>query len=165
MPRSRTSTSSLRQDCFKKSPSRRIRGLESTRGYRQDLLFPRSTVSHDVLPASQAKTEDVLFGQPETDPMIAKVIAYGDTREEARSRLDQALSETVLLGTATNVEYLRSILNCQSTSSARRVRQDPLSDHIPIPVLQNSSKAKSQLRTSTSSTSTNQLVSKSSMVV
>ncbi|GAA5899922.1 uncharacterized protein JCM6883_006034 [Sporobolomyces salmoneus] len=47
------------------------------------------------------------------DPMIAKVIAHGSTREEARSRLDQALGESVLLGTATNVEYLRSILNCK----------------------------------------------------
>ncbi|GAA5942647.1 bifunctional urea carboxylase/allophanate hydrolase [Sporobolomyces koalae] len=47
------------------------------------------------------------------DPMIAKVIAHGDTREEARARLEQALGESTLLGTATNVEYLRSILNCQ----------------------------------------------------
>lgn len=46
--------------------------------------------------------------------MIAKVIAFGSTRDEARTRLDQALSKTKLLGTATNVEYLRSILTCES---------------------------------------------------
>lgn len=49
---------------------------------------------------------------PFFDPMIAKVIARGDSREEARSRLYQALCETSLKGTSTNVEYLKTIVNC-----------------------------------------------------
>ncbi|GAA5977812.1 hypothetical protein JCM5350_006186 [Sporobolomyces pararoseus] len=53
------------------------------------------------------------------DPMIAKVISHGSTRDEARTRLDKALSESVLLGTATNVEYLRSILQCQEFADGK----------------------------------------------
>ncbi|GAA6015274.1 hypothetical protein JCM8202_002408 [Rhodotorula sphaerocarpa] len=46
------------------------------------------------------------------DPMVAKLITYGDSRDEARTRLDCALRETSLLGTASNVAYLREIVNC-----------------------------------------------------
>ncbi|CEQ42611.1 SPOSA6832_04453 [Sporobolomyces salmonicolor] len=55
------------------------------------------------------------FVSPFYDPMIGKMIAWGSTREEARARLDQALSETVLLGTQTNLDYLRTIINCEGT--------------------------------------------------
>ncbi|GAA5852079.1 hypothetical protein JCM8547_000152 [Rhodosporidiobolus lusitaniae] len=48
---------------------------------------------------------------PFYDPMVAKLIVHGTTREEARLRLDKALSRTVLLGTATNLAYLRTINN------------------------------------------------------
>ncbi|HTH94560.1 MAG TPA: urea carboxylase, partial [Rhodocyclaceae bacterium] len=44
------------------------------------------------------------------DPMIAKIIAYGATREEARHKLLMALELTRLHGIATNLDYLRSIL-------------------------------------------------------
>ncbi|GAA5929766.1 hypothetical protein JCM1841_002641 [Sporobolomyces salmonicolor] len=54
------------------------------------------------------------FVSPFYDPMIGKMIAWGSTREEARARLDQALSETVLLGTQTNLDYLRTIINCEA---------------------------------------------------
>ncbi|GAA5995653.1 bifunctional urea carboxylase/allophanate hydrolase [Rhodotorula paludigena] len=47
------------------------------------------------------------------DPMIAKLICWGSTRKEARSRLSQALRETVLRGTTTNLEYLRTIVDCK----------------------------------------------------
>ncbi|GAA5900385.1 hypothetical protein JCM8208_005347 [Rhodotorula glutinis] len=50
---------------------------------------------------------------PFFDPMIAKLICHGSTREEARTRLDQALKDTVLRGTSTNLEYLRTIVNCK----------------------------------------------------
>jgi acetyl/propionyl-CoA carboxylase alpha subunit len=45
------------------------------------------------------------------DPMLAKVIAYGATREEARSRLLRGLGGLVLAGVAHNVELLKSILS------------------------------------------------------
>ena len=44
--------------------------------------------------------------------MVAKVIAWGETREQARSRLADALSRTILRGTSTNLAYLRTILDC-----------------------------------------------------
>jgi len=44
------------------------------------------------------------------DPMIAKIIAHGATREEARHKLLTALELTRLHGIATNLDYLRSIL-------------------------------------------------------
>jgi geranyl-CoA carboxylase alpha subunit len=44
------------------------------------------------------------------DPMIAKVIAFGATRDEARMRLAAALRETVLLGFAHNRDFLVALL-------------------------------------------------------
>jgi propionyl-CoA carboxylase alpha chain len=44
------------------------------------------------------------------DPMIAKVIGRGDTREEAIRRTRGALRETVLLGLQTNAAYLEQVL-------------------------------------------------------
>ena len=42
--------------------------------------------------------------------MLAKVVARGRTREEARRRLVDALGRTVILGVATNVSWLRRLL-------------------------------------------------------
>ncbi|WP_130450409.1 biotin carboxylase N-terminal domain-containing protein [Zhihengliuella halotolerans] len=47
---------------------------------------------------------------PTFDPMIAKVIAHGADRSEALARLDAALADSVILGVATNLEYLRFLL-------------------------------------------------------
>ncbi|HET6673593.1 MAG TPA: acetyl-CoA carboxylase biotin carboxylase subunit [Agromyces sp.] len=44
------------------------------------------------------------------DPMLAKVIAYGDDRAQAIERLDRALAETVVLGIDTNIAFLRRLL-------------------------------------------------------
>ncbi len=41
------------------------------------------------------------------DPMIAKLIAHGETREHALARLAGALDETVVLGVTTNLPFLR----------------------------------------------------------
>jgi urea carboxylase len=53
------------------------------------------------------------------DPMIAKVIARGRDRNEARTRLLDALERTRLHGIATNLDYLRGILAGPEFSSAR----------------------------------------------
>jgi acetyl/propionyl-CoA carboxylase alpha subunit len=45
------------------------------------------------------------------DPMIAKVIANGSDREEARTRLIAALEETVILGVTTNQSFLIDLLS------------------------------------------------------
>ena len=44
------------------------------------------------------------------DPMIAKVIAHGADRDQALSRLDAGLAETVVLGLDTNIGFLRTLL-------------------------------------------------------
>ncbi|MCO7220269.1 biotin carboxylase N-terminal domain-containing protein [Klenkia sp. PcliD-1-E] len=44
------------------------------------------------------------------DPMLAKVIAWGPTRETARGRLVAALGRTAVLGVTTNVPFLRALL-------------------------------------------------------
>ncbi len=72
-----------------------------------------------VLTAVEAKGEgirvdsslvDGLEISPYYDPMLAKVVAWGETREQALSRLDTALSDSVVLGVRTNIEYLRALL-------------------------------------------------------
>ncbi|VXB26356.1 Urea carboxylase [Pseudomonas sp. 8BK] len=47
---------------------------------------------------------------PYFDPMIAKVITWKPTREEASAALNQALADTLLYGVETNSQYLRQIL-------------------------------------------------------
>ncbi|MEX0316387.1 MAG: acetyl-CoA carboxylase biotin carboxylase subunit [Ruegeria sp.] len=47
---------------------------------------------------------------PFYDPMLAKIIAHGPTREAARRRLVRAVEDTVLLGTTTNAAFLADVL-------------------------------------------------------
>ncbi len=47
---------------------------------------------------------------PHYDPMLAKIIAHGRDRDEARRRLVTALENTVLLGVTTNRAFLARIL-------------------------------------------------------
>lgn len=44
------------------------------------------------------------------DPMLSKVIAYGEDRDAALVVLDRALARTAVLGVQTNVEFLRFLL-------------------------------------------------------
>jgi acetyl-CoA carboxylase biotin carboxylase subunit len=48
---------------------------------------------------------------PFYDSMVAKVIAYGETRDEARRMLEAALAEVRLQGVCTNVTLQRQVLN------------------------------------------------------
>lgn len=45
----------------------------------------------------------------EYDPMIAKIIVHGKDRTEALQLLQKALSETVISGVVTNLDYLRNV--------------------------------------------------------
>ncbi|MFQ6547864.1 biotin carboxylase N-terminal domain-containing protein [Aestuariibius sp. 2305UL40-4] len=47
---------------------------------------------------------------PHYDPMIAKVIAHGATRDEALARLEGGLSGTEVVGTVTNLGFLRRLV-------------------------------------------------------
>ena len=53
------------------------------------------------------------------DPMLAKVIAWGAGRREALERLDAALSDYVVLGVPTNVEYLRLLVGDPDVQAGR----------------------------------------------
>ena len=75
---------------------------------------------------------------PFYDPMIAKLIVHGDTREQALARLDQALAQVHIVGLATNVQFLRQVVRSRSFAQAdldtalivreqdRLFRQEPL---------------------------------------
>lgn len=53
------------------------------------------------------------------DPLLAKVVAWGRDRDEALTRLDQALARTLVLGVRTNVEYLRQVLDDPEVRAGR----------------------------------------------
>jgi geranyl-CoA carboxylase alpha subunit len=55
--------------------------------------------------------ESGLTISPHYDPMLAKIIAHGETRELARRRLIAALEDTVTLGIATNRHFLIACLS------------------------------------------------------
>ena len=48
------------------------------------------------------------------DPMLAKIIVHAPDRDSAIQRLDQALSETILHGVKSNIEFCREILNTET---------------------------------------------------
>ncbi len=48
---------------------------------------------------------------PHYDPMIAKVIAHGATRDEALDRLSAALGATIVAGPKSNVAFLKALAN------------------------------------------------------
>lgn len=56
---------------------------------------------------------------PYYDPMLAKIITWGDTREQAIGKMVQALQETAVLGVTTNVPYLLAILQEENFRSGR----------------------------------------------
>jgi 3-methylcrotonyl-CoA carboxylase alpha subunit len=55
---------------------------------------------------------------PFYDPMIAKLIVHGDSREQALARLDEALAQVHIVGLATNVQFLRHVVRSPSFAQA-----------------------------------------------
>ena len=73
--------------------------------------------------ASTLPRIDTGFGQGDTispfyDSMVAKLIVHGATREEALARLDAALVQTHIVGLATNVQFLRHVVQSRSFAQA-----------------------------------------------
>jgi acetyl/propionyl-CoA carboxylase alpha subunit len=67
------------------------------------------------------------------DPMIAKLIAHGPTRDEAFARLADALAETEVDGVTTNLPFLRwlvghPVLRAGEATTAFLTEQPPLSE-------------------------------------
>jgi propionyl-CoA carboxylase alpha chain/3-methylcrotonyl-CoA carboxylase alpha subunit/acetyl-CoA/propionyl-CoA carboxylase biotin carboxyl carrier protein len=65
------------------------------------------------------------------DPMLAKLVITGATREEARARADQALARYVLLGCRSNLAFLRR-LNAHPAFAAGQVHTGFLDAHPEI---------------------------------
>jgi len=53
------------------------------------------------------------------DPMLAKIIVHGKTREEALDLLRKALSETRMYGVATNLQYIEALLEREDVRTGR----------------------------------------------
>ncbi len=67
------------------------------------------------------------------DPMLAKLIAHGRTRDEALDRLRAALVATTILGVRTNVRFLRWLLD-QPSARDGEMRTDTLATlDLPAP--------------------------------
>ncbi|HEX8165483.1 MAG TPA: biotin carboxylase N-terminal domain-containing protein [Beijerinckiaceae bacterium] len=56
---------------------------------------------------------------PFYDPMIAKVIGHGETRDEALDRLSAALGDTIVAGPRTNLAFLRALADAQEFRAGR----------------------------------------------
>jgi acetyl/propionyl-CoA carboxylase alpha subunit len=65
------------------------------------------------------------------DPMIAKLIAHGPTRNEALARLADALAETEVAGVTTNLPFLRWLV-AHPAVHAGRTTTAFLTDHPPL---------------------------------
>ncbi|MBG6073357.1 urea carboxylase [Polaromonas sp. CG_9.7] len=57
------------------------------------------------------------------DPMLAKLIAHGDDREQALARLDQALGQTRIAGLESNLDYLRALMRFAPFLQGRHTTQ------------------------------------------
>jgi geranyl-CoA carboxylase alpha subunit len=82
---------------------------------RQNYLPQTGPVLRWQLPAGEGIRVDTYLEtggaiSPFYDSMQAKIIAWGEDRETARSRLLKALGDTVLLGVTSNRDYLRETL-------------------------------------------------------
>ncbi|ABQ61205.1 acetyl-CoA carboxylase, biotin carboxylase subunit [Brucella ovis IntaBari-2006-46-332] len=61
---------------------------------------------------SGVRTGDTIT--PFYDPMIAKIITHGATRDEALNRLDEALNKTRIAGLVTNRQFLSALCNLEA---------------------------------------------------
>ncbi len=55
---------------------------------------------------------------PNYDPMIAKLIVWGETRERALRQMSAALAQTRIVGLASNVAFLQRVMTCRSFAEA-----------------------------------------------
>lgn len=84
----------------------------------RDFVPTPGKVTHLRVPGGPyVRTDTGIFAgaeiTPDYDPMIAKLISWGETRDVARRRLDRALMEFTLKGCTTNSMFLRQILAYQ----------------------------------------------------
>lgn len=79
-------------------------------------FFPSTGVvsEHDVPTGPGVRVDTGVFGgctiTPHYDPMISKLICYGETREQAIMRMRRALAEYHILGVASNIPFHQNLL-------------------------------------------------------
>ncbi|MGB3069530.1 MAG: acetyl/propionyl/methylcrotonyl-CoA carboxylase subunit alpha [Ottowia sp.] len=79
---------------------------------------PHSSFAFDVVRVDDGVREGDAIS-PFYDSMIAKLIVWGETRQEALAKLDAALAATHIAGLQTNVQFLRHVLATESFSQAK----------------------------------------------
>ena len=79
---------------------------------------PHSSFAFDAVRVDDGVREGDTIS-PFYDSMIAKLIVWGETRQEALAKLDAALAATHIAGLQTNVQFLRHVLATESFSKAR----------------------------------------------
>lgn len=80
-------------------------------GRLKAVVWPDVRVDGGVVAGSQVS--------PYYDPMVAKLVVHGAHRTEALDRMRTALSETVLLGLTTNLNFLSRLLERDDVGQAR----------------------------------------------
>jgi len=85
------------------------KGFLPSIGTLTHLQFPTGTRADTGVRSGDAIT-------PFYDPMIAKLIVHGETREAALRAMDRALAECQIAGSVTNLRFLRSL--CQDADFA-----------------------------------------------
>jgi urea carboxylase len=81
-----------------------VRNFQPSPGTLTEVFFPEDARIDSWIDTG---TEVTAF----YDPMLAKLIVHGDTRDAARRKLAAALAATRLHGIETNLEYLRAIVS------------------------------------------------------
>ncbi len=82
------------------------KAFQPSAGLLSEVRFPQ----HDQLRIDHW-IESGIEVAPLFDPMLAKVIATADDRQQAMTLLDSALADTVIYGIETNIAYVREILS------------------------------------------------------
>ncbi len=85
------------------------------------VTFEHGAHVHATTPASVRIDSGVIEGDeisPYYDPMIAKLIVWGQSREAALERLSQALSEYQIVGLATNIAFLKRLVDSRPFAHA-----------------------------------------------
>jgi 3-methylcrotonyl-CoA carboxylase alpha subunit len=91
------------------------RGFLPSIGKLVHLVSPRT--SANVRVDTGVRAADTI--SPYYDPMIAKLVAYGEDRPAALRRLAEALSEYEIAGVATNVAFLSRVVTHDAFASGR----------------------------------------------
>lgn len=78
--------------------------------------FTPADIPHTV---TDAAIQDGALVSSSFDPMLAKVACRGEDRESAVARLREALSETVLLGVTTNIDFLIQLLGLSDIEESK----------------------------------------------